>query len=78
MDYTIIKQHYLAQEYLICQATSEHFEVILDICLETAEWLRSKGIRQWEHFLDGYGRDDITASIDSGSKYQKEIGVVVS
>lgn len=69
MENTIIKQHYLAQEYLICQATSEHFEAMLNIFLETAEWLRSKGIRQWGHFVDGYGRDDITASIDSGSAY---------
>jgi len=44
MENMIIKQHHIAQEYLICPATSEHFEAMLGIFLETAEMILQRAL----------------------------------
>lgn len=34
-----------------------------------AEWIRSKGINQWGHYLDGTGRADLAEAIQNGDVY---------
>lgn len=65
----LIKNHQLSKDYTIVQAEMKHFDSMLSILLEAAEWLRSIGLKQWEHFLDGYGRDDIIDSIYNKAAY---------
>lgn len=67
MEELIIKNHKLLEDYSIIKAEMKHFDTLLDIFLEVAHWLRTNGLRQWSHFLDGYGRDDILASINNGT-----------
>lgn len=64
-----ITQHQLPEGYTIQRAELNHYDVLIDLFLEAANWLRSNGIRQWGHFLDGYGRDDVMDSIQGGSAY---------
>ncbi|WP_237096923.1 GNAT family N-acetyltransferase [Paenibacillus dendritiformis] len=74
----LIIQHQLLDDYTIQRAERKHFDELLNLFLEAAAWLRRNGIRQWGHFLDGYGRDDVMISINSGSAFviEKEGNVI--
>lgn len=78
MDKMLIIQHQLLDNYTIQRAELNHHDVLLELFLEAATWLRSNGIRQWGHFLDGYGRDDVMSSIQGGSAFVIEKkGIVI-
>jgi GNAT superfamily N-acetyltransferase len=77
----VIKNHNLCEDYSIIKAEKEHFDILLEIFLEAAHWLRTNGLSQWSHFLDGYGRDDILDSINNRTtllivKDEKVVGTV--
>lgn len=72
-----IKNHQLSNDFTIVQAEMKHFDNMLAIFLEAAQWLRSIGLTQWEHFLDGYGRDDITDSINNRAAYIVQKGQTI-
>jgi len=55
MGETKIKNNILVNDYHIIKAEQEHFDQLIELFPEIALWLRSKGFRQWGHFLDGYG-----------------------
>ena len=67
MEEMIIKSNKIFEDYSIIKAEKKHCDTLLDIFIESAHWLRTKGLRQWGHFLDGYGRDDILDSINDGT-----------
>lgn len=62
-----IKNNILVNDYHIIKAEPTHFDQLIELFLDIALWLRSKGLSQWGHFLDGYGRDDVIRSINSGN-----------
>lgn len=72
LDKMLITQHQLLDDYTIRRAELNHYDVLLNLFLEAATWLRSNGIRQWGHFLDGYGRDDVMDSIEGGTAFVVE------
>lgn len=67
MDRILIKSNDLINDLHIIKAEMKHFDSMLELFLGAANWLKSLGMGQWGHFLDGYGRDDIMASINSGT-----------
>lgn len=67
MGESTIKNNILVNDYHIIKSEPEHFDQLIELFLEIALWLRGQGLRQWGHFLDGYGRDDVIRSINSGN-----------
>lgn len=60
-DRISIKNPLLSNHFLVVKAEEKHFASLMELFLETASWLQSKGLSQWRHFLDGYGHDDVLA-----------------
>ena len=67
MDRILIKNNQLIDDVHIIKAEMKHFDSMLELFLQAANWLKALGLRQWRHFLDGYGHDDIMASINTGT-----------
>jgi len=65
----VIRNNQITEDYYMVKAEKKHFDIILEILLDAAQWLRSQGLQQWGHFLDGYGRDDIANSLNNGTVY---------
>lgn len=68
-DRISIKNPLLSNHFLVVKAEEKHFASLMELFLETASWLQSKGLSQWRHFLDGYGRDDVMQSIKNETAY---------
>jgi len=41
----------------------------MSLLVGAAEWIRSQGINQWGHYLDGSGRADLAEAIQNGDVY---------
>lgn len=57
------------EEITVRKADIQDCTILIDLFIETANWLRNQGLKQWGHFLDGYGRDDVLDNIVSGAAY---------
>ncbi len=55
--------------YTFTRATASEQEPVLAILIAAAKWLQSKGINQWEHYLQGDGEQDLAAAIGRGEVY---------
>lgn len=64
-----IKNPFLMNHFLVSKAEERHYEDLMELFLETASWLQSKGLSQWRHFLEGYGRDDVMQGIENDTTY---------
>lgn len=69
MERLLIKNDCLVDDLYIIHAQMNHFDRMLELFLDAAHWLNTLGSSQWRHFLDGYGRDDISASINAGTAF---------
>lgn len=62
------------QEVLASQAKPEDAAAILELLVQTAQWLRSKGSLQWSGILEGIDSHDTTGSITRGHVFMCKQG----
>ncbi|MCQ6560069.1 GNAT family N-acetyltransferase [Paenibacillus mendelii] len=72
-EYRIINDR-VNQEARASQAKPEDAAAILELLIQTAKWLRSKGSHQWSGLLEGRDNHDTTGSISRGNVFMCKHG----
>ncbi|RKQ30876.1 GNAT family N-acetyltransferase [Oceanobacillus halophilus] len=57
------------KKYRVRLADAKDSDAIIDLLANTAKWLQSKGISQWEHLLTGEENEEIIRDISNGVTY---------
>ncbi|KAK9763126.1 hypothetical protein K7432_010499 [Basidiobolus ranarum] len=80
-SFRIVEAH-VNPEVIALPADSSDMPEIMNLLIETAKWLSSKGIAQWSELIEGEDKHNMAKRIEEGSvfkfeKYHKLVGVVI-